>query len=246
MSTAIAKTDTARGLAAFSGNSNPFLDDANRSGADAASAYIAFSGNTGKWTFKGQEIDVGTILAFDLWNAARGWIAWKNNKPVEKISVPILDNLPLPSEDELTDHWDGAPAGKRPKETDGWREVVIVNVRNLDGGPPMELSLPGSPGYRPINRLIKEFGAKVRANIDDAGEPMIPLVEIDAESFDGRGGKKYAPILRLTDWMSRAELDGIAVTEGVEEAVAPAPAPAPAPARPAPAAAANRPIGRRV
>lgn len=252
MSTAMTEADaTARGLAAFAGDSNPFLDDAQRVGADGA-AYVAFSGNTGKWTFKSQEIDVGTVWAFDIFNAERGWIAWKNNKPVEKLMMPIIDinaSNPLPTEDQLTDHWDGLPPGKRAKETDGWREVVTVMVRDLDGGPMMELTLPGSPGYRPINRLIKEFGGKVRMNLDDQGQPKLPLVEIGSESFDGRGGKKYAPILKLVDWISQGELDGIEIVEAEAEAEV-APPPPPQPTKPPVSVprvgAGARPVGKRV
>lgn len=248
MTTALTKTNTGGGLAAFSGDNNPFLADAVRAGTDNGNTYISFSGNTGKWTFKGQEIDEGAVFAFDLMNAERGWIAWKGGKPVEKLMFSILNGDPIPDESTLTDHWDGVPPGKRPKETDGWREIVSVMIRDLDGGPDMELSLPGSPGYRPINRLLKEFGSKVRMKMVD-GEYMVPLVEIGSESFDGKGGKKYAPILTLTDWISRQELDNIEISapaeaEVVEEVVKTSTVKTTPGVRPT--AGSARPTGRRV
>lgn len=196
-------------MAAFA-DSNPFLDDADSHGI-TDNARLRFSGNTGIWQIGKEPVENGYQFVFNVMEVARGWVAWKNNKPVDQKWASVMKREALPrDESELPDHWDGVPRGKRPKETDGWAYVVKFLVADPNNGITYELTLPGDGNYRPANRLIKQYGQQFKFHPDGVGGFKMPIIEIDSESFDGRGGKKYSPILKVVDWISEAEMTQLA------------------------------------
>jgi hypothetical protein len=213
-STTSTSTDLAliqeKAAALFAGDHNPFLDDADSHGV-TDNARLRFSGNTGVWTIGKDPVENGYQFIFNVMEVARGWVAWKNNKPVDQVWASVMKREPLPRDDsELKDHWDGVPRGKRPKETDGWAYVVKFTVADPATGINYELTLPGDGTYRPANRLIKQFGQQFKFHPDGAGSFKMPIIEIDSEAFDGKGGKKFSPILTIVGWCSVKEMSEMA------------------------------------
>jgi hypothetical protein len=249
MSKDLVEQVAATGIVAYASQHNAFTDYAQEVGVSSG-AYISFNGDTGVWADgKRQLIEPGTALVFDIENALRGWIGWKSRKPIHTLLVPFLGNEKPARKEELPE------IVIEPGTTDGWREVIRLPVYFAEGSPAYDLTLPSETPWRPINRLVKDFGERARFNLDDDQRWKVPLVEIGSESFQTKqGATKYAPVLKIVDWMPRRELDElIAVSGGEVEApdagddtpvadnapatAAPAqPAPAqPAPAQPAPA-----------
>lgn len=224
------------GLAAFAGGTNAFEEYATDLGV-ASDSYLRFSGKTGVWDIKGQPVDPGSAFVFDIYKSLRGWQAWKSNKPIDHVWASIANRETLPTLEELPDHWMDLAT---KKSTDSWRMIIKVPVAEADGGPWMELSLPGEQAWRPINRLIKDYASKVKMYMDETGQPKLPIVEIDVEKKDGAQGVYYAPILTIVDWIAEDEM-----AEGPTTDEAPEPEPVKVAAKPA-ARAPRAAVGRRV
>jgi len=189
----------------MAGDANPFVQYADNAGVSDAEGFLRFSGNTGEWTVRDDVLGDLTLFAFNVLTCRMGYIGWSNGKPIKKILEPMLGGNPLPAEHELQ------PIEKF-KEMDGWQRVVVIDVRDMEMEyGQMEVSLPAENGYRPVNKLVKEFGVEGKKHIDpDTRRPMIPVIEISSESFDSKGGTKYAPILKIVDWVPEAELEELA------------------------------------
>ena len=190
-------------LAAFQGPENPFTQYANEKGV-SNDGFLRFNGNTGQYSVNGQVVEHGTVMAFNLIEAMQGWMGWSNNKPVHTILVPILSRERPPTIDKLP------PLPASGKETDGWREVVRIAVRDTEGGPQLDFTLPSGESWRPVNRLLKDYGEKVKMNVDADGQFKVPLVELGGREFDGKGGKKWSPTFKIVDWMTQNELADLA------------------------------------
>lgn len=203
-----------RGLTAFASGDNPFTRAADHAGVGSGGQRLNFNGRNGGWFVGKDALEDGTELAFDMIYSKWVWTAWKAKRPVETLSYSILDGELPPPEELLTNHWvDGK------KNSEGWQKGIMVKVINPETGEQYETTLKAETPYRPVNRLLREFGEKVKANLDDNGEPMIPLVEIGTTSFETKGGDTvYAPVLELKGWASREELDSI--TAAADRAVA--------------------------
>lgn len=186
----------------MSGAENPFTSAADEAGA-MANHYLRFNGNTGEWSRTGQEpVEAGTVFAMMIMEAKKGFIGWKNKKPVSEHLVYIRTRAPMPVESELPD------LGPKIVDTDGYAQVVRFPVRDLQGGPQLDLTDKADFGWRPIWKLLAEYGANARMHPDKTtGRPKIPLVEINTEAFDTKAGAvKYRPAYKITGWMTEMEL----------------------------------------
>lgn len=224
MTNNLATTTGGRGLTAFAGGVNPFKQAADDAGVSSGKR-LNFNGKTGGWSIGQSPVDDGTVLAFDLWNAKYVWTAWKSKKPVESRMYSIVNGEVPPNADQLPDHWIG---GK--KNSEGWQLGILVKVVDPDVGDELETTLKADNPWRPILKMLAEYGTKMKANMDEEGNFKIPLITIGTTSFETKDGDTvYAPTLELTDWISIAEMDTIreasetaAAGEYVEEVAAPA------------------------
>lgn len=197
-------------LAAFADGDNAFTEYADAQGV-TDNARLRHNGNTGQWFMGKDPIEHGYQFVFNVMECAHGWMAWKNNKPIDQIWASMLLREPLEmDETKLKDHWDGKPKGKRDKETDGWAYVIKFNVADPNTGITYELTMPADGAYRPSKRLVKQFGQQVKFHPDGKGGFKKPIVEINTESFPSRGGTKYSPVLKIVDWISDDEMAELA------------------------------------
>lgn len=195
----LVKNVGARGLASFNEAADVFAHEAVVMGVQNGS-YLSFSGRTGLWKIKGQDVDEGTCFAFHILHCQKGVRAWKNDKVVEQHWTPFVNGDPLP--EELTDHWKNG----KEKNSDGWQECIKIDIRDLEGGPQMDFTLPSDKPWRPVWRLIKEFGDKAKLNKDDAGQYKIPVIEIGSELVNGKSGNFFSPKLTIVDWITEADM----------------------------------------
>jgi hypothetical protein len=200
MSNDLVSQAAATGLAILAGGNNPFTSLATEYNVPTG-AFLKFSGNTGEYSYKGQTIEHGSCFAFNMMEMRKGWICWKDGKPVEQFMVRVMSGESVLDKEELPDH---SPY----KEGEGWQEQIGVPVRDLEGGEQLEINLSNISGRNALIRLASDFGTKVRMNIDEEGQPKIPIVEVSASSFTSKNfpGKKWAPAFKIVGWMSVAEL----------------------------------------
>lgn len=239
-STDLVQQAQAGGLSAFlDGGPNAFTDLAMEYNVPVGDI-LGFSGNTGQFTYKGTPIEYGTPFVFNMMEMKKGWICWKDKKPIDKSLVSVISRQPVPAKEQLDDH------GPYTREGDGWSEMMSVPVADMDGEyPQLDLGLSSRGGINALTRLASEFGSKVRMNLDDKMRPKLPVVELNAQSFEPKNvpGKKWAPVFTIVGWigiddMEAANRDREASAKESEPAQAAAPAPAPAPKPPAAAPAA--------
>jgi hypothetical protein len=200
------------GLSFLAGGQNPFTALATEYNVPTG-AFLKFSGNTGEFSYKGQPIEHGTVFAFNMMEMRKGWICWKDGKAQEQHMVRVMSSDRVMDQCDLTDH---GPY----KEGEGWQEQIGVPVRDLEGGDQLELNVSSKGGRNALIRLASDYGTKVRMNIDEEGNPKIPLVEVSAQSFVSKlaAGKKWAPIFKIVDWMPAAELALLSEKAGTVDA----------------------------
>lgn len=204
------------GLAAFlSGGHNPFTALATEYNVPTG-AFLKFSGNTGEYSNKNQPVEHGTSFAFNMMEMRKGWICWKDGKAQEQHMVRVMSHDRVMDQADLTDH---GPY----KEGEGWQEQIGVQVRDLEGGEQLEFNLSSKGGRGALIRLADQYGTRARMNLDDDGNAKIPIVEVSAQSFTSKlaAGKKWAPVFKIVDWMTVAELSLLSEQAGtVDEGTA--------------------------
>lgn len=180
-------------------------------------SFLQFSGKTGDYKAGDQPIDHGSALVVDILSGQRGWICWKDEKPVDRSLVPIFPPKPIPSQADLTDH---GPYGKRPdgSPAGGWSEIIESVVTDPASGQTYKFGLSSKSGIRAMAKLIQEFFQKVKMYADEDGRPKLPVVEIGASSFKIAGvGTLYAPTFTIIDWMDRAEYEALSPSVPAQE-----------------------------
>lgn len=204
---------TQQGLAAI-GTGSEFTQLAAELGV-ALGAHLSYSGNTGVYQFKGQTIEHGTALIFNMLTMKKGFICWVGGKPVEQKMVGLLSGERMPVKAELTDHT--PPQGY--KQGEGWAEQIGVQVINPNDGTVMELNLSNKSGVAALSQLANAYGTKRKFNLDDRGVPKFPLVEISARGFQPKQapGTKYAPELKIVDWVAEEEMQHYISANSFEE-----------------------------
>jgi len=210
----------------MSGSFDPFASYSKEKEVSRGRKFLRFSGNTGVWTVGDDTVSPDTPFVFNVFEAKRGVLGWSNGKPIHKLMYPIISGKKPP------------PESMRPellitKQTDGWKENVIIDVRDVDMVyPQMELTLAAEHGGRPINWLIDEFAAESKKRRQPNGRPFVPVVEVNSATMDTPGGIKYKPVLTVVDWMTDEDLAELAQNaddaelEGEADAQIPQEAPA--------------------
>lgn len=180
--------------------------------------FLTFSGNTGDYKAGDQPVDHGTQFVVDVLAFQRGWICWKNKKPIDRAMVPIFPPQPIPSQSTLKDH---GPYAKRQDGSDaeGWSEIIEGTFSDPATGETYKFGLSSKSGIRSLGKLVSEFFTKARMFVDDQNRPKLPIVEISATSFPVAGGpNKFAPVLNIVGWMDRDEYERLAPEAPTEEA----------------------------
>ena len=179
-----------------------------RNGGSGA-AYISFSGKTGGFTYgtKKEEMDLGTRLAVNITEYKEGWICWKEGKNVEEVMVRAFEGSPPPKE-SLTDH---GPYEKTDDGEDGWQQQSSVMLATL--GTEKEqyvFNTSSSTGRAALGRLAGAIGDAITTKLDEDGNPLIPIIELDQDSFQHKNkriGTIYTPQFNIVDWVSTDELE---------------------------------------
>jgi hypothetical protein len=214
---------TAKSTAVATTGDNPWLAAA----ADSNSfdgTFVKFNGNTGEYT-KGQdgtEIPAGTRVAINMAGVHHGYICWVEGEVVDRATVLVeapgggISNKP--DKNGLADH---GPYEKHDDGTqDGWSEHHQIPMADEEGEKLM-LQASSKSAVRNVKVFYLEYGKKRSQHVDDDGNFMIPVVELEVKTFvskaNPRAGKKYAPVLKIVDWVSPTALADIFDDDGTGE-----------------------------
>jgi hypothetical protein len=148
-----------------------------------------------RWTKgkEGIEVEEGTRLV--ALGTAAGWVKWHGGKPVEY--VIRQPGKKLSDRDELSDSegcgtWEIGPDGK-PK--DPWQNTRFVYFVNPASAEVFTFSTSSWGGRQAVNDLAEQIQ---RMRYARPGES--PLVELHAEPWLTKFGRKSKPFFKVIDW----------------------------------------------
>jgi hypothetical protein len=244
MSTSHATTNTSVNALAAYGAVDPYAAAASDIGATSGDViYLRFDGNIGQFSKGGIPVPLGTRLGVNPAETQRGWVCWKEKRPVDEILVRIVDGRP-PLEPELPNHGPYAPPQPGQSQKDGWAEQVSVRAADLETGDTIVFKTSTKSAMIAIGNFLSSYSRQLR---DHQG--LFPVIELQARSFTSKatGHMKFAPEFRIVEWIAPEQLVAGYDESGYEEdpsasgapeveASRPEPAMAPAtpPVRPAP------------
>lgn len=199
------------------------MDDPFGAGTEGmgGTTFVKFTGATGLYT-AGQDDDViehGTRFVADLFNAKWVWSFWWDSDVMESFDDLLREN-PLSFDnppDELPEDPEGVidmsleeiyqaqkddPANFR----DGWSVQASFNMRPMDGSDEeYTLKLNKGVAMNAFHILRKNYGRQRKLK---AG--LMPVIEIQVNEYKPKaknaGKKRYAPVLKIVDWISEEDL----------------------------------------
>ncbi|AXQ69770.1 nucleotidyltransferase [Caulobacter phage CcrSC] len=231
-------TTTSTGFMATTDDAFALLSEVANEMGGGSGVFLKFNGNDGLFTYgaTGDELPLGSQLAFNGMSLERGWICWKDEEVVGEEMVSFLTGKPK-DKSQLPDN------GPYESNQDGWQEQMAVTFKMTEA-PFHELSFKatGVTKLNAVKRLVQDYIKSMKAN-----PGLIPIVEIDETEFESkakgaRGARKHAPVFKIVAWVTEQQL--IDAQEGAEGEYEPEPEPAPK-ALAAPKATAAKPAARR-
>jgi hypothetical protein len=179
-------------LVAFSNNSA--LQNLASFVADEATQSVQFLKFTkdGLFVYGMEEAVVAADEEFqvDMDSLSRGWICWKDGRPVDEVMVPVAAGNP-PRRNELDDYGPYEDGG-------GWREQVAINFVSFETGETLAFKSSSSGGRNAIATLSKSFMDRLRSGKPD----VIPVVNMVPSSYKHQKfGKINVPTFKVIDWI---------------------------------------------
>lgn len=160
----------------------------------------------GKWakTVGDKDVEIGATMTFaaDVPSYTRGWIEWRDRKPVRKILGRPIDGFVSPVRDRLGDtdetRW---PRNARGESTDPWQENFSIVLRDLNDSRLCTWTTTSYFGSRALGALLKVY---VREQKKHPG--LMPVVLLGSENrATASYGDVAAPTLRVVDWQPFGE-----------------------------------------
>ncbi|WNL50685.1 hypothetical protein RPALISO_98 [Ruegeria phage RpAliso] len=210
-----ALTNTANTAMAGDDFANPFA----AAGAGAgATTYMKFTGATGDFTYgqDDEEMPHGTEMAGDIMNSKWVWTFWWEGEVLETRETTVAqDPMGYENEpDDLPEDYDGdmtleeiraEQADRSSNFMDGWSCQAVLGLREI-GGEAEEFTLRLNKGValNAFRALLASFGRQFKFK-----QGLVPIVELGARSYKSKVkgvGKRYTPVLKISDWRSEEEL----------------------------------------
>lgn len=200
------QTADADELAVMNSGHNPFLTLTKKEGVTDGT-YARFNGNDGRYISTGTELEVGSQVVMELFNAKIGWLGFdSNNRPHKGPEVSVVSGASLP--DPNSDNKDVR-----------WTKMIRVGMITMEGKPLIYQAKADKPG-RAILRLIQTYGQEMRRQQTASGY-NVPVVELGVRDFkveieeNGRKIKvtKYSEEFKIVSWLSRADVNALISAE---------------------------------
>ena len=196
-------------------------------GAGEGVEYVSFSGKTGAITYgrDKDDLDQTEVFLLEPRSAFRGWICWKDNKPVARHQWSIYQPDAAIPQHQLEDK------GPYARAQDGWQSMIGFGFVSTETEEVVSYSFStnSTSGKNAVSDLFEEIGRRKLA-----GEPSFPLFCFTREKFQAQGEWNFKPKFDIQEWITEDEAAELLAGEAAEEeqvAPEPEPEPEPAPAR---------------
>jgi hypothetical protein len=155
----------------------------------------------GRWskTVGSKETEITATMSFavDVPSYSRGWIEWRDRKPVRKILGRPVDGFVSPMRERLGDNdetrW---PRNSKGESTDPWQENFSVVLRDLGDGRLCTWTTTSYFGSRALGALLKVYAHEQKKH-----PGLAPVVLLGSENrATASYGDVAAPTLRVVDW----------------------------------------------
>ena len=202
-------------------------EESSGSGSDGVE-YVSFSGKTGAITYgrDRDDLDQGEVFLMEPRSAFRGWICWKDNKPVARHQWSIYQPQMAIKEADLEDK------GPYSRQQDGWQSMLGFGFMSTEGEVVQySFSTNSTSGKNAVGDLFDEIAQRTLR-----GEPNFPLFYFTREKFQAQGEWNFKPKFDIEEWLTEDEaaamLGGESEAEAEPEQVA-EPEPEPEAVKPA-------------
>lgn len=159
--------------------------------------YVSFSGKTGAITYgrDRDDLDQGELFLMEPRSAFRGWICWKDNKPVARHQWSIYQpELAIP-QSKLEDK------GPYNRQQDGWQSMIGFGFMSTDGEVVQySFSTNSTSGKNAVGDLFDEIAQRTIN-----GEPNFPLFYFNREKFQAKGEWNFKPKFEIEEWITEEE-----------------------------------------
>lgn len=194
---------------------NPFA----AAGAGAGSkTFMKFKGASGDFLYGQDEEEMphGSEFAADIENSKWNWTFWWEGEVLETIETFVAQN-PMAFDhepDHLPKDYDGdmsldeirvEQADRKSNFMDGWSCQAVLDLREIGGeGEEFTIKLNQGVSLSAFRTMLNSFGRQFKFK-----QGLVPIVELSARSYVSKNksvGKRYTPVLKITDWRSEEDL----------------------------------------
>jgi hypothetical protein len=155
----------------------------------------------GKWTkiIGDEETKIGptTTFAVDMRSYKRGWIEWRDRKPVRKFIGRPIDGFVSPPRDRFPDRDESQwPRDARGNASDPWQENFLIVMRDLGDGRLCTWTTTSWYGQKALGTLLNVYVRDQKKHPD-----QMPVVLLSSETKTTMNyGDVEAPVLSVIDW----------------------------------------------
>lgn len=171
-------------------------DDATSGGTGMD--YLSFSGKTGKYALgrNREEIDPEQLYLVEPQSFIRGWVCWKNSKPIDRVEWSILKARTHSVDEDVLEYH----GPYRESAGEGWQKLLGFGLIGCDAVQSMvQFSSTSKSGRNTIGDLMDDIGAR-----SEVTQPDMPLIYFDSVAFEAQGNKNFKPVLTVAAWVTRA------------------------------------------
>ena len=160
--------------------------------------YVSFSGKTGAITYgrDRDDLDQKELFLMEPRSAFRGWICWKDNKPVARHQWSIYQPQMAVAERDLEDK------GPYARAQDGWQSMLGFGFMSTEAEEVVQYSFStnSTSGKNAVADLFDEIAQRTIR-----GEPNFPLFYFSREKFQAQGEWNFKPKFDIEEWITEDE-----------------------------------------
>jgi hypothetical protein len=212
--TGTAMSRASGGALSNASNYNPFAIAG--AGATTSSLFVKYNGQTGKFSYgqNDEELEHGSEYATDIMNSQWEWSFWDEGSVIETLKARIWDDPQgyNTEPDTLPASYKGdfsLEEIRNLQATDrdfrgGWGVQAVVKMRAMEGDGEYTLKLNKGVAMNSFLGLLDQFGKMFQLR-----EGLTPIVTLDVNKFKSKKagvGWRYAPDLKITDWVSEEDI----------------------------------------
>jgi hypothetical protein len=151
-----------------------------------------------------EEVPLGMRLIAEVPNMEKGWVRWRENRPVDEMMNLVSERVPMPTREDLGDNdkslWE---SNKDGSPRDPWQETYKLTLRSVedpdDDDKAFTFTTSSKGGRRAIKKLSGIFGKeglRMRPG-------QLPIVELSYTKYDHPDfGLMKNPEFKVVGWVA--------------------------------------------